>query len=66
MGIRNNRRVHPMQQAHREKGASWNRDSGFGCRSLYLAALLPGKSTNSHPPSLQHNSRVRRCGVSEL
>lgn len=38
----------------------------FGCRSLHLATLLPGKSTNSHPPSLQHNSRVRRCGVSEL
>ena len=55
-----------MQQAHREKGASWNCDSGFGCRSIHLAALLPGKTANPHPSSVLHNSRVRRCGVSEL
>lgn len=29
-------------------------------------ALLPGKSANPHPSSVLYNSRVRRCGVSEL
>lgn len=55
-----------MQQAHREKGAS--RDCGFGggCSSLHLIALLHGKSANLHHSSVLHNSRVRRCGVSQL